>query len=212
MIWKKDYLWIPFVIAALIAGFLFCWLMIELKDSERIEVQHKTEVQRLENRIAQLESEEGTGTGGAEVPLANWTFPILEEEYIRLTSPFGPRVSPLLNIEMDHQGLDIGGIWRARVVAVADGTVVEHWPPPDGYWRGHDTYGGMILIEHEGGFQSLYAHMSETRVHTGDVIKAGEVIGRIGDTGKSDGEHLHLEIRDPTGEVANPLAYVRQPR
>ena len=63
------------------------------------------------------------------------------------------------------------------------------------------------MIEHEGGITTLYAHLSWTRVHTGDYVREGEVIGRIGDTGKSDGQHLHIEVLNAEGERLNPLLY-----
>ena len=157
-------------------------------------------------------------TGGAEIPIpefvasANWRFPVADSDFLVLTSPFGYRVSPLLNVEMYHTGLDIAAAWKAQVVAVADGTVVEHWPPPDGYWRGHNVYGGMVEIEHADGMRTLYAHLSWTRIHTGDHVRAGEVIGRIGNTGKSDGQHLHLEVIAPDGQRLNPLLYIEDPK
>lgn len=156
-------------------------------------------------------------TGGAERtppqpgPELRWRWPLHDGDTYALTSPYGYRVSPLLGIEMWHDGLDIAGVWRAQVVAVAAGRVVEHWPPPDGYWRGHDVYGGYVVLEHEGGMQTAYAHLSWTRVHTDDWIAAGEVIGRIGDTGMSTGTHLHFEVRDTEGAALNPLLYVQVP-
>ena len=164
----------------------------------------------------QLEQREEPATGGAEVPIPEvvagpeWRFPIASSDYRMLTSPFGHRVSPLLHVEMYHTGLDIAATWRAQVVAVADGVVVEHWPPPDGYYRGHDIYGGMITLEHADGIRTLYAHLSWSRVNTGDQVRAGEVIGRVGNTGKSDGAHLHLEVIAPDGTPLNPDLYVRR--
>jgi len=98
-------------------------------------------------------------------------------------------------------------------VAIADGIVSEHYPPPGtpypggGYYQGHEVYGGMIEIDHGNGMVSLYAHLSSTRVHQGEPVKAGEVIGRIGHTGKATGDHLHFEIRI-NGQPVNPLNYV----
>lgn len=164
-------------------------------------------------------------TGGAEIPIPefaaspDWLFPIAPQDYMQLTSPFGYRVSPLLDVEMYHLGLDIASTWRAQVVAVADGFIPPdgHWPPPDEYWKGHPTYGGVILIEHENGVSTLYAHLSWTRVHQGDFVRAGEVIGRVGNTGESDGEHLHIEVLAPgadieQGERLNPALYVEIPK
>lgn len=152
--------------------------------------------------------------GGAEVALpeppestSEYRFPIAESDYVALTSPFGHRVSPILGVELYHQGVDIAATWKAQVVAIADGIVIEHWPAPDGYYKGHDVYGGLIIIEHENGWKSLYAHLSWTGVNTGDRIRSGEVIGRVGGTGKSRGEHLHIELIDSTGRNVNPLLY-----
>jgi murein DD-endopeptidase MepM/ murein hydrolase activator NlpD len=181
----------------------------------------RQQVKALEQELAEDRSQE-TATGGAETRLPQapalqgeeqlLRFPLAEGDFRTYTSPFGYRVSPILGIEVLHEGLDIAGAWRSQVVAVADGVVVEHWPPPDNYWRGHETYGGMIRIQHDNGMETLYAHLSWTRIHTGDRVRAGQVIGRIGNTGKSDGEHLHFEVISPEGERLNPLLYMEDPR
>ena len=180
------------------------WRMNE--DSQTIIEEQLKELEELQSQLPQ--------EGGAEVALpeppessAEYRFPIAESDYVALTSPFGHRVSPILGVELYHQGLDIAATWRAQVVAIADGVVVEHWPPPDGYYRGHDVYGGLIIVEHENGWKSLYAHLSWTGVNTGDVVRSGEVIGRVGSTGRSRGEHLHIEMIDATGQNLNPLLY-----
>ncbi len=198
----------PFWIAAALFVPLFLVLTIATK-REALK-----EVDRLSTELGER-AELATGGAEATVPTFSvqpeWRFPIADSDYRVLTSPSGRRVSPLLNIEVNHEGLDVVAVWRAQVVAIEDGVVVEHWPPPDDYWKGHPTYGGMITIEHGGGIRTLYAHLFWTRVHTGDFVRAGEVIGRIGNTGKSDGPHLHFEVIDPSGERLNPLLYVRNP-
>lgn len=143
-------------------------------------------------------------------------FPISPTDFLMYTSPFGHRISPLLGIEMVHQGIDIAGAWRSEVVAIADGMVTEHWPVPGtpypggGEYKGHETYGGLIVIDH-GEFESRYAHLSYSRVFQGQRVRAGEVIGRIGDTGKSDGQHLHFELLRG-GRTVNPLLYIENPK
>jgi len=137
-------------------------------------------------------------------------FPIAEED-CRYTSPFGVRVSPLTETIHCHSGVDIASVWKAQVVAVADGVVTDSWPPPDDYYKGHPIYGGAIIIRHENGVESLYAHLSESYIREGTIVKAGDVIGRIGNTGQSDGEHLHLEIFI-NGERVNPLLYIEDYR
>ena len=84
--------------------------------------------------------------------------------------------------------------------------------PPDGYFKGHAIYGGMILIEHADGWRSLYAHLHSTRVHTGQRVRAGQVIGRVGSTGMSRGAHLHVELHDSEGKQVNPLLHLSAQR
>ena len=177
-------------------------------------VERQVEIDDLRAELAALR-EHDVREGGAEtappplqVAISRYTFPIAEADYLELTSPYGYRVSPILNVERYHQGIDVAATWRAQVVAAADGVVVEHWPPPDGYFRGHAVYGGLVVLEHENGWRTLYAHLSETRVHTGWAIRAGEVIGRVGSTGRSRGAHLHFEVLDASGQQLNPLLYV----
>ena len=142
----------------------------------------------------------------------NFIFPIAKEDFRAYTSPFGIRVSPFTGKELYHKGLDIAGVWRSQIVAIADGVVIEHYPPPGTVrngirFRGHEVYGGMIILQHEDGSRSLYAHLHSTRVTTGQLIRAGEVIGRMGNTGLSRGDHLHIEIII-NGEPVNPLLYL----
>lgn len=161
-------------------------------------------------RVATEEVREGgaeTDPPPVQTVTSEYTFPIAETDYLFLTSPYGYRVSPILGVERYHQGVDIAATWRAQVVAVADGVVAEHWPPPDDYYRGHNVYGGYLVVEHENGWRSAYAHLSETRVHTGWTVEAGQVIGRVGSTGSSRGEHLHVELINADGDRVNPLLY-----
>ena len=159
--------------------------------------------------------------GGMEVPISpvgpepfQWyVFPIAEEDYLMKTSAFGVRVSPILRVERYHIGLDLAGVWRAQIVSVADGLVVDVYPPPGTrgprgiVYQGHKVYGGMIRILHSDGIESLYAHLSSTRVREGQMVRAGDVIGRQGGTGLATRDHLHFEIL-VDGEPVNPLLYL----
>lgn len=187
--------------------------VLQTKSLKALELENE----ELQKGIAELQNNDSTNSGGAEtVPNepqmnveSNLVFPIAEEDFLFYTSPYGLRVSPILNVEMKHEGLDIAGVWKSQVVSVADGVVIEHWPPPDGYFKGHNIYGGLIVVEHEDS-KSLYGHLSWTRVHQGMEVAAGEVLGRIGNTGMADGNHLHFEliIED---ETVNPLLYLPKP-
>lgn len=185
-----------------------------------IQLNNKITKFQTTNIVIQQEESEIV-SGGLELPLKettlgfNTVFPIDSEDYKQFTSPFGLRISPFLKKEVKHNGLDIQAVWNAQVVSIANGKVIDHYPPPGtphpggGYYKGHPIYGGMIKIQHEG-YVSLYAHLGWSRVKIGQTIKAGDVIGRVGNTGKSTGPHLHIEIL--INEVpVNPLLYIPVP-
>ena len=101
-----------------------------------------------------------------------------------------------------HKGVDLVGPSRAPIRAAAAGVVIEHWPAPNGYYKGHPIYGGLVVIDHLEGTYTLYGHLSETFVRQGQRVEQGAIIGRQGNTGVSTGEHLHFEV------IVDPLAYM----
>lgn len=149
-------------------------------------------------------------------PIMSWDFPIHPSDYWVITSPYGYRISPFLNVARKHNGIDIAAVRFAQVLVVGDGVVVEHWPPPGtptrtgGYFQGHPVYGGYMVIDHGDGWTSHYAHMSVTYRREGERVNSRQVIGRIGNTGMSQGHHLHFEMRY-NGEPVNPLLYIPIP-
>lgn len=127
-------------------------------------------------------------------------------DHLWISSDTGYRTDPLGGSEYErlHKGIDIAGEIGDPVYAALDGEVMEHWLPPDGgIWKGHPALGGMITLQHDG-FFTIYGHLSESYVHEGDMIQAGQLIGRIGNTGISTGPHLHWEI------VVEPLQYLAE--
>lgn len=144
-----------------------------------------------------------------------YSFPISGEDYV-ITSPYGARVSPFLNIVRKHGGVDIvPPVPRAQTVAVADGIITEVWPPKGtphpngGFYKGHDIYGGLVVIDHGNGIVSRYGHMSWIDVREEQTIVAGSVLGRVGNTGMSTAEHLHFEL-EINGVLVNPMLYLDQ--
>lgn len=129
-------------------------------------------------------------------------FEPLEKLYI--SSGCGYRLDPMGGgTEALHHGIDLAASVGTPVRAVRDGIIKEHWVPPDGkYWKGHPVMGGLLVIDH-GEFFAKYGHLSKTFVHEGNYVKAGQIIGLVGNTGISTGSHLHFEI------VVNPLEYLR---
>ena len=105
----------------------------------------------------------------------------------RLTSGFGMRVHPILNQEMMHRGVDLAAPEGTAIKAAADGRVSFSG------WSG--GYGNLVEVDHGNGLISRYGHNSENLVEVGDTVKAGQLVGRVGSTGRSTGPHLHFEVR-----------------
>ncbi len=124
-----------------------------------------------------------------------------------LFSPYGWRIHPILRYKKFHAGTDISGDYGKSIVAAKDGVVILVKNPVQGQNRGGSGYGNYVVIAHNGMVTSLYAHMKETLVKVGQVVKAGDLIGRCGSTGLSTGAHLHFEIRI-NGETTDPIPYV----
>lgn len=120
--------------------------------------------------------------------------------YTRITSKYGMRTHPITGVYKLHTGVDIGAPMGASFVAANDGIVVKA-----GY---NGAYGNMVIIDHGGGIQTLYAHGSEIMVKVGDVVKKGEtVVLKVGSTGYSTGAHAHFEVR-LNGVVTDPMPYI----
>lgn len=134
-------------------------------------------------------------------------WPVEYDPFTRITSAYGWRMSPISGKIGFHPGLDIAGVWNAKVIATASGVVRESWPPPDGYYSGHPELGGMLMIEHDSGYSTVYGHLKEKMVKEGDRVEKGDVVGIMGDTGKSRGIHLHYEVHK-NGVLVNPLDYL----
>lgn len=116
-------------------------------------------------------------------------------DILAVSSGVGYRLDPMGGgTEALHKGTDLEAPEGTPVKAVMAGRVVEHWPAPDSYWHGHPIYGGFIVLDHGGGELSLYGHLSNTSVHTGQWVEVGQVIGAVGNTGISTAPHLHFEL------------------
>lgn len=102
-----------------------------------------------------------------------------------------------------YKGIDIGARIGTPVWAMADGTVIISKSPSG--WNG--GYGGMIVISHSNGTQTLYAHLSRIDVKQGQKVTRGSVIGAVGNTGRSTGPHLHFEIRGGNGAAVAAKMY-----
>ena len=140
--------------------------------------------------------------------------PVFSDDYIGISSPLGIRTNPLKpdmggqNFSY-HMGVDLTGTFRARIISVCDGTVLEKWYVPDASKgrKGNPLFGGYLRIIDKNGRIFGYGHLSAIYVHEGNHVTQGQVIGRMGNTGQSTGQHLHFSIED-NNEFINPLKHI----
>ena len=120
--------------------------------------------------------------------------------YYSISSLFGNRLHPISKEYRMHTGIDVETPRRTPLVAAQTGTVVfANW---------FAGYGKAIIIDHGGGYTTLYGHLDVISVKVGQVVVKGEGIGQTGNTGYSTGPHLHFEVR-MNGDYVDPLTYVK---
>jgi murein DD-endopeptidase MepM/ murein hydrolase activator NlpD len=119
---------------------------------------------------------------------------------IDMTSGFGVRMDPFVRAPAMHTGLDFRASSGEPVRATAAGKVANAG------WQG--GYGKLVEIDHGNGFTTRYGHLSEILVVEGQPIKSGQVVGRVGSTGRSTGPHLHYETRIE-GDAVDPHKFLR---
>jgi len=118
----------------------------------------------------------------------------------QVSSAFGVRKDPLLGTPALHAGMDFRATLGSSVRSAGEGTVVSAG------WNG--GYGRMVEIDHGNGLTTRYAHLSRILVSKGDKVAAGDVVGRVGSTGRSTGPHLHYEVRRD-GKALNPVKFIK---
>ncbi|WP_027231419.1 M23 family metallopeptidase [Phyllobacterium sp. UNC302MFCol5.2] len=116
-----------------------------------------------------------------------------------VSSSFGVRRDPLIGMMAFHSGMDFRAIAGTSVLATANGTVTAAE-----YAGG---YGNMVEIDHGNGLVTRYGHMSQILVKTGQRVKLGDVLGKVGSTGRSTGPHLHYEVRR-NGNAVDPTTFL----
>ncbi|MGB1032062.1 MAG: M23 family metallopeptidase [Flavobacteriales bacterium] len=125
--------------------------------------------------------------------------PVRNEDLKRMASGYGWRIDPIYRVKKMHWGMDFTAPTGTEIFATGDGVVVRVENKATGYGRN-------VIIKHGYGYETLYGHMSQIKVRLGQKVKRGEVIGLIGNTGKSVGPHLHYEvIKD--GQKVNPAHF-----
>jgi murein DD-endopeptidase MepM/ murein hydrolase activator NlpD len=126
--------------------------------------------------------------------------PVRNKELRKMVSGFGWRIDPVYGTRKMHWGMDFTGNTGTEIFATGGGIVEEVKTSSWGYGR-------EIVINHGHGLKSRYAHLSAFKVKEGDTVKRGDVIGLMGNTGKSTGTHLHYEV-EKDGHKVNPINYM----
>lgn len=120
-----------------------------------------------------------------------------------ISSSYGHRTDPFTGEQAFHAGADFATHEGKPVLAIAGGVVT---------YSGHRSgYGNMVEINHGNGYTTRYGHNKENTVSEGEVVRAGAEVARVGNTGRSTGPHVHLEVRED-GEPKNPAPYASAER
>lgn len=180
-------------------------LLLE-KDSEslnndKIEVENlKSELEKEENEleleIEKIASQSVVNGESQVISSGSWPVP----GYSRISSPYGYRIHPIFNTKKMHTGIDIPAPTGTPTVSIDAGKVI--------FSGDKGGYGKTVMIQHDDGKVTLYAHNSELLVSVGQRVQKGQVIAKIGSTGNSTGPHLHFEVRI-NGNHVNPVPYIQ---
>ncbi len=119
----------------------------------------------------------------------------------KLSSRYGRRLHPVFGEKAFHEGIDISGPYRQPIRAAREGRVIFAG------WK--SGYGKTILIKHPGGYITCCGHLSSVNVSFNQRIDKGEIIGRLGSSGRSTGPHLHFELRKQIRHNARPINPLR---
>lgn len=169
-------------------------LSIEEQNLQKQIDEYNMQINDIENEIRKLTL---TVTFGEDYRGGPMKWPI--DGHYNITSNYGMRTHPITGVYKLHTGVDISATIGTNFTAIADGIVVKA--------EYNSAYGNMVIIDHGGGVQTLYAHGSEIIAKIGQEVKAGEVVLKVGSTGYSTGPHAHFEVRK-NGNPVNPLDYV----
>lgn len=116
--------------------------------------------------------------------------------YSKITSPFGYRINPVTGQKQFHNGIDLSAAVATKIKSPGDGIVSNYYS--------NDVGGNQLIIKHDNGFTTGYAHLNKSFVSMGERVNQGQFIAESGNTGKVTGPHLHLTLRDKDGNLLDP--------
>ncbi|MCG1037517.1 M23 family metallopeptidase [Polaribacter sargassicola] len=124
--------------------------------------------------------------------------PVKNEDLTRMASGYGMRMHPILKYRKMHKGMDFTAPVGTPIFATANGKVVKA--------QRSSSYGNVVYIDHGYGYKTVYGHMSKIKTRKGKMVKRGDLIGYVGNTGLSAGAHLHYEVHK-NGRAVNPISF-----
>lgn len=161
--------------------------------------------QTVQDAISEIQSETGAlsairkrfryGSGDSSTTESQPIWPLNP----RITSKFGMREDPFTAEKRLHSGVDIAAERGTEIKAAMSGEVVMSCKMPD--------YGNVVAVDHGEGIVTVYAHNEKNLVKLGDQVEKGDIIGRVGSTGRSTGPHLHFEVRK-NGAKIDPMEFM----
>lgn len=165
-----------------------------VKELEALAKQMDAEIARKQKELAAQLAAQGkqiTSESGYKWPLPNYT---------NLSSLYAGRKDPFTGKPATHSGIDVPAPKGVKILSAKSGVVLT-----SAYNSG--GYGNYVVVDHGNGNTTLYAHMSSRAVKAGDVVKQGQVLGYVGTTGRSTGNHLHYEIREKNARIDPVIRY-----
>lgn len=169
-----------------------CYITLEKKELEEV-----VEGRMTPDQLGQY-GDYRLSTGGQQV-----YSPVMREDWTNLiSSNFGERIHPITKERKMHNGVDIAVPIGTHVYSAVDGTVILA-----GY---SESAGNWVKVQTETGWTVVMMHMDSLTVSEGQTVKKGDHLGYSGNTGRSTGPHLHLEVRDPSDQPMNPIFIIPQ--
>ncbi|MEX2486479.1 MAG: peptidoglycan DD-metalloendopeptidase family protein [Nitriliruptoraceae bacterium] len=154
----------------------------------------EAESARIQAQLAELARRQASGANPG-----GWVRPVSGS----ISSPFGPRWGRM------HYGVDLATSMGSGIGAAQSGTIVWRVTGcnPTSSWGCGGGFGNYVVVDHGGGFATVYAHMEQVNVSTNQEVSAGQSLGTVGNSGNSYGPHLHFELYDG-GQRKNPCNYI----
>lgn len=166
----------------------------EVAEKDKNRVVEGVQLQEVKLQVNEKEQKKEQKKDEEEKPIFSYTEQGIKSnipsgkptQYTRISSPFGTRIHPITRKKHTHKGIDMAAPRMTPIYATADATVT--------FAAYNGGYGNFVKLNHENGYKTAYAHMHKIAVKNGDKIKKGDLVGYVGTTGSSTGNHLHYEV------------------